>query len=46
MLCNCNVIRKVLHVFKLYTDGLNQTKMYSIDTHVVHLSTILIHYFK
>ncbi len=43
---NCNVIRKVLHVFKLSTGGLNQTKVYSIDTHEVHLSTILIHYFK
>ncbi len=43
---NCNVIRKVLHVFKLCTGGLNQTKVhgYSIDTHEVHLSTILIHF--
>ncbi len=45
----CNVIRKVLHVFKLCTGELNQTKVeldkvYSIDTHEVHLSTILIHF--
>ncbi len=49
ILCNCNVIRKVLHVFKPFSAGLNQTKvqldkMYSIDTHEVHLSTILIHF--
>ncbi len=38
-----------LHVFYLCTGGLNQTKVqldkvYSIDTHEVHLSTILIHF--
>ncbi len=26
-LCNCNVIKKVLQVFKLCTGGLNQTKV-------------------
>ncbi len=26
------------------TGGLNQTKVFSIDTHDVHLSTILIHF--
>ncbi len=26
------------------TGELNQTKVYSIDTHEVHLSTILIHF--
>ncbi len=26
------------------TGGLNQTKVYSIDTHDVHLSTILMHF--
>ncbi len=43
--CHFNVIRKVLHVFKLCTGGLNQTKVqldkvHSVDTHEVHLSTI------
>ncbi len=38
-----------LHVFYLCTGGLNQTKVqldkvYSIDTHEEHLSTILIHF--
>ncbi len=37
MFCDFNVIRKILHVFKQCTGGLNQTKvqldeMYSIDT--------------
>ncbi len=27
-----------------YIGGLNQTKVYSIDTHEVHLSTILMHF--
>ncbi len=26
------------------TGGVNQTKVYSIDTHEVHLSTILMHF--
>ncbi len=43
------VIRHVLHVFNLCTGGLNQTKVQldkadSIDTHKVHLSTVLIHF--
>ncbi len=43
------VTRHVLHVFKLCTGGLNQTKVQldkvdSIDTLKVHLSTILIHF--
>ncbi len=38
-----------IHVFKLCTGGLDQTKVqldkvYSIYTHEVHLSTILIHF--
>ncbi len=49
MFCNFNVIIKRLHVFKLCTGGLNLTKVqldkvYSIYTHEVHLSTVLIHF--
>ncbi len=32
--------------FSYVPGGLNQTKVFSMDTHEMHLSTILIHYIK